>query len=60
MNFILPPILWLAVGKRSILWKLINWAIVVIYSIIAIASAIGSLQAIAADAQNYSLFADLF
>ena len=60
MDFILPPVLWLAVGKRSILWKVINWGIIVIYSIIAIAGAIGSVQAIAADVSNYSVFADLF
>ena len=60
MDFILPPVLWLAVGKRSILWKLINWGIIIIYSIIAVAGAIGSVQAIAADVSNYSVFADLF
>lgn len=60
MDFILPPVLWLAVGHRSWYMKLLNWGIIVVYSIIAVAGAIGSVQAIAADVSNYSVFADLF
>lgn len=60
MDFILPIILWQKVGKHSIGVSLINWAIVIFYSIIAVVGAIGSVQAIAADVSNYSVFADLF
>lgn len=60
MDFILPPILWLAVGKRSWYMMLLNYSIIIIYSIIAVAGAIGSVQAIAGDVSNYSVFADLF
>jgi hypothetical protein len=60
MDFILPIILWLRVGKHSLIVKLVNWAIVVFYSIIALAGAIGSVQAIVSDVANYSVFADLF
>lgn len=60
MNFILPIVLWLKAGKRSLLVKLVNWAIVVFYSMIAVAGATGSVQAIVSDVHNYSIFADLF
>ena len=60
MDFILPIILWQKVGKHSFIVSTINWAIVIFYSIIAIIGAIGSVQAIANDVANYSVFADLF
>ncbi|KAK9837435.1 hypothetical protein WJX81_002209 [Elliptochloris bilobata] len=60
MDFVLPPLLWLGVGKRSLGWRILNWTIVVGYSGIAVAGAIGSIQAINADVVNYSVFADLF
>ena len=60
MDFILPPVLWLAVGQRSWFMKLLNWGIIVVYSLIALAGAIGSVQAIAGDVANYNVFADLF
>lgn len=60
MDFILPIILWQKVGKHSLITSLINWTIVIFYSIVAVAGAIGSVQAIAADVANYSVFADLF
>jgi hypothetical protein len=37
MDFILPIILWQKVGKHSLIVSLINWSIVIFYSIIAIA-----------------------
>ena len=60
MDFILPIILWQKVGKHSAIVSTINWTIVIFYSIIAIIGAIGSVQAIANDVANYSVFADLF
>ena len=60
MDFILPIILWQKVGKHAIITSLINWTIVIFYSIIAVAGAIGSVQAIINDVSNYSVFADLF
>ena len=39
MDFVLPPLLWLGVGKRSLGWRILNWTIVVGYSGIAIAGA---------------------
>ena len=60
MDFILPIILWLRVGKHSLIVRIVNWSIVVFYSIIALAGAIGSVQAIVNDVSNYSVFADLF
>ncbi len=39
MDFVLPPLLWLGVGKRSLPFRILNWAIVVGYSGIAIAGA---------------------
>jgi hypothetical protein len=39
MNFVLPPLLWLGVGGRSLPWRVLNWAIVVGYSLIAVAGA---------------------
>lgn len=60
MDFILPIILWLKVGKHSLIVRIVNWGIVVFYSIIALAGAIGSVQAIVNDVANYSVFADLF
>ena len=60
MDFILPIILWQKVGKHSLITSLINWTIVIFYSIIAILGAIGSVQAIIADVANYNVFADLF
>ena len=39
MDFVLPPLLWLGVGKRSIGFRILNWAIVIGYSGIAIAGA---------------------
>lgn len=60
MDFILPIILWLKVGEHSVIIKIINWTIVVFYSIIALVGAIGSVQAIVNDVSNYSVFADLF
>ena len=60
MDFILPIILWQKVGKHSFIVSTINWVIVIFYSIIAIIGAIGSVQAIANDVANYSVFADLF
>lgn len=42
MDFVLPPLLWLGVGKRSLPWRILNWAIVVGYSGIAIAGAFTS------------------
>ena len=60
MDFILPIILWQKVGKHSLIVSTINWTIVIFYSIIAVIGAIGSVQAIANDVANYSVFADLF
>ena len=60
MDFILPPILWLLVGKRSWYMRLLNYSVIIVYSIIAVAGAIGSVQAIVGDVSNYSVFADLF
>ena len=60
MDFILPIILWQKVGKHSFIVSTINWTIVIFYSIIAVIGAIGSVQAIANDVANYSVFADLF
>ena len=60
MDFILPIILWQKVGKHSFVTSTVNWAIVIFYSIVAVAGAIGSVQAIVADVSNYSVFADLF
>ena len=60
MDFILPIILWQKVGKHSFIVSTINWVIVIFYSIIAVIGAIGSVQAIANDVANYSVFADLF
>ena len=37
MDFILPIILWQKVGKHSLIVSLVNWTIVIFYSIIAIA-----------------------
>ena len=31
MDFVLPPLLWLGVGKRSLGWRILNWTIVVGY-----------------------------
>ncbi len=39
MDFVLPPLLWLGVGKRSLGWRILNWTIVVGYSGIAVAGA---------------------
>ena len=39
MNFVLPPLLWLGVGGRSLPWRVLNWAIVVGYGLIAVAGA---------------------
>jgi hypothetical protein len=39
MDFVLPPLLWLGVGKRSLPFRILNWAIVVGYSGIAVAGA---------------------
>lgn len=39
MDFVLPPLLWLGVGKRSLPFRILNWTIVVGYSGIAIAGA---------------------
>ncbi len=60
MDFILPIILWQKVGRHSFIVSTINWIIVIFYSIIAVIGAIGSVQAIANDVANYSVFADLF
>lgn len=40
MNFVLPPLLWLGVSGRSLPWRVLNWAIVVGYSLIAVAGAL--------------------
>lgn len=45
MDFVLPPLLWLGVGKRSLGWRILNWTIVVGYSGIAIAGAPSSCEA---------------
>ena len=37
MDFILPIILWQKVGKHSLIVSCGNWAIVILYSIIALA-----------------------
>ena len=37
MDFILPIILWQKVGKHSLIVSLVNWTIVIFYSIIAVA-----------------------
>ena len=60
MNFILPVLLWQKVGKHSAAVSIINWAIVIFYSIIAILGAAGSVQAIVKDIASFSAFADLF
>ena len=60
MNFILPILLWQKVGKHSAAVSIINWAIIIFYSIIAILGAVGSVQAIVNEVASFSLFADLF
>ena len=60
MNFILPVVLWQKVGKHSAAISIINWAIVIFYSIIAILGAVGSVQAIVNEVASFSVFADLF
>ena len=60
MDFILPIILWQKVGKHSMITSIVNWTIVIFYAIVAVAGAIGSVQAIIADVSNYNVFADLF
>jgi hypothetical protein len=60
LNFILPIVLWLKVGRHSLIVKVANWAIVALYNIMAVAGAVGSVQAIVNDVASYSVFEDLF
>ena len=46
MDFVLPPLLWLGVGKRSLGWRILNWTIVIGYSGIAVAGACPQLYAL--------------
>eukprot|EP00884_Botryococcus_braunii_P023632 jgi/Botrbrau1/9953/Bobra.0012s0048.1 len=60
MDFILPIILWLKVGKHSSAVHIANWFIIIFYSTVSVLGAVGSVRFIIQDAVNFNLFADLF
>lgn len=59
LDFVLPPLLWGMVYKPALPRKLLHWAIIIIYSIVAVLGCIGAIRFIIFDSINYSVFANL-
>lgn len=60
MDFILPILMWLRVRKPHRWWSwMINWAIIIFYTIVAIGACVAAIRQIHLNVGNYGIFADL-
>jgi amino acid permease len=55
MTFVLPAVLWLVARRgQLVLWeKVVNWGIVVVFTIVGVLAFIGSVSSIADNASTY-------
>ena len=59
VDFIYPVAMYIAVRKPKGLGALVNWAIIVVYTVVGVMGTVAAVRGIVLDVKNYSAFANL-